>query len=591
MAKNKQTPEGDGKEYAKGYENKVWYATTDEEIEKALKSIFGYIIKTNLTVYRIVEMHNLTRPTFNGWIRRNPDWHKAYAAAKAARNQRKYNRSKKRVHAYLDKELEGYEWKENYFDYKVLPDGTKQPIGGRVFNKKRPPNFLHVMQLVNRLEEMNRNGIESGPDYNFLNERNLNNVQKSVLFDPAKIKVVSKGRRVGLTYGLVLYCLQKATDHIADPKKYGPVNILWGDVGHKQIQGYIDTMFYPIMRKHRIPPDKYKYRSNDKELLIADSKITFRSAENPESWEGFDYHHIVLNEAGIVLKNKAYLWENTVKPMLMSKPECVVIMAGVPKQARGPFRNEYDLAFNSTDKRTKAFQFTSYDNELLNPNDIRLIEESMDILVARQELYGEFVDFVGRPFAYAFDAVKHVTDLEDDLNEPIYLSFDFNVDPITCIAVQQTSDGGINVIKEFRLSNSNIYELCTRITETFDTGRIWAITGDASGKARSALQPDPHMNYYTVIREQLGLTKTQIKLESANPSIENTRMLMNSILLRHHHFKIDSSCKYLIDDLKLVEVTESGDIDKKKDAQRTHLLDTLRYYLSTFHGKFVRDFG
>ena len=70
---------------------------------------------------------------------------------------------------------------------------------------------------------------------------------------------------------------------------------------------------------------------------------------------------------------------------------------------------------------------------------------------------------VERPFAYAFQKSKHVRpDLEFNRNAPIVLSFDFNVDPITCL-VCQTYNDKIRILKEFRLRNSDIFELCQRI--------------------------------------------------------------------------------------------------------------------------------
>ena len=68
-----------------------------------------------------------------------------------------------------------------------------------------------------------------------------------------------------------------------------------------------------------------------------------------------------------------------------------------------------------------------------------------------------------RPFAYAFKDRHIGHGLTHDAKLTVYLSFDFNVDPITCIAAQygyKNNKLWINVIKEFRLVNSDIYKLC-----------------------------------------------------------------------------------------------------------------------------------
>jgi hypothetical protein len=144
----------------------------------------------------------------------------------------------------------------------------------------------------------------------------------------------------------------------------------------------------------------------------------------------------------------------------------------------------------------------------------------------------------------------------------------------------QFVDGEIRFIKEFRLSNSNIYDLCDRIITSFPGG-AYLVTGDASGQARSALTVG-NINYYSVIKDKLRLTSGQLKVPTVNPAISDSQVLTNSIL-QNHRIVFDSSMVYTIDDLLYVEMTENGDIDKNKNKHRSHLLDAVRYTLNTFH--------
>lgn len=191
-----------------------------------------------------------------------------------------------------------------------------------------------------------------------------------------------------------------------------------------------------------------------------------------------------------------------------------------------------------------------------------------------------------RPFAWAFERRKHVVDGLTYLpGEPIILSFDFNVDPITCL-VGQSPGSSIRILKEFRLRNSDIYELCERI-RTLYPNSYFTITGDASGGSRSAMTRGA-VNYYQVIYNELHVPKSAFKVPRDNPSIKNSRILLNSILQKHGDFAIDSSCQFLINDLASVQTDSNGDIDKTKDKHATHLLDCLRYYLYTFHSEFIK---
>jgi hypothetical protein len=198
---------------------------------------------------------------------------------------------------------------------------------------------------------------------------------------------------------------------------------------------------------------------------------------------------------------------------------------------------------------------------------------------------------VQKPFAYFFSDSNIVTGTEYTRALPLILSFDFNRDPITCIAAQHRKGGKYpdhaRVIREFRLLDSDIYELCDQIKAVYP-GAYFLVTGDASGSNSSALVRGA-LNYYKVIASELKLSVRQIMVPLANPSIKNSRLLVNSILEKHPDFIIDESCQYLIDDLRYCEVDETGDIDKDKNKHMTHLLDCFRYYLNTFFQGFIPE--
>lgn len=206
----------------------------------------------------------------------------------------------------------------------------------------------------------------------------------------------------------------------------------------------------------------------------------------------------------------------------------------------------------------------------------------LDSITYRRFVEGDWSAFaVNNPFAYAFDEEKHVVPVTFDPKKPLQISFDFNVDPITAIVGQE-----LNIIREFRLKNSDIYELCDRIKATFPNA-LYIITGDATGHNRSALTRG-NINYYVVIKQKLSLSDGQMKQPGTNPAVSDSRVLTNS-LLQNATVKIDpEGCPYLVQDLKFVEVDEQGDINKHKDKYKSHLLDCARYYFHTFYRGFLK---
>ena len=193
-----------------------------------------------------------------------------------------------------------------------------------------------------------------------------------------------------------------------------------------------------------------------------------------------------------------------------------------------------------------------------------------------------------RLFAYSFKQERNAVDrIEYDDKMPLYLSFDFNVDPLTCIAAQHTGKS-IAVLKEFRLRNADIFMLCEAITAHYPAAHF-LITGDASGAARSV---HSQQHFYQIIRKELKVYNQQIRVPRSNPPISASRLLLNSLLHNYPSFQISTGgCPHLIQDLESVEATPDGSINKKADPLAGHLLDCLRYYLHTFHSELLQHGG
>jgi len=221
--------------------------------------------------------------------------------------------------------------------------------------------------------------------------------------------------------------------------------------------------------------------------------------------------------------------------------------------------------------------------------------ENLDPISRAQMIEGiwQFLQDV-KLFAYSFHKDKHVIDVQTekgaafmtpDKRLPLYCVFDFNVDPVTCLICQRYKTDWAKVIAEYRLRNSDIFALTAKVME--DWGDFYLIaTGDATGRARSALVKG-NRTYIKTVMQELSLSPKQMQFPKSNPSVRNTRILMNSLFHKHGNIWISSNCQFLIDDLRTVKVNEKGEIDKTKDARKTHLLDDLRYFFWNYFRSFV----
>lgn len=212
----------------------------------------------------------------------------------------------------------------------------------------------------------------------------------------------------------------------------------------------------------------------------------------------------------------------------------------------------------------------------------------LDEITYRRYVEGDWTAFaVNNPFAYAFKPEKHIGKAEFNSGHHLHLSFDFNVDPITATARQKINNAHF-YIKEFRIPNSDIYELCDRIKASFPYA-VFLVTGDATGAARSAISKG-NVTHYQIIKQKLNLNDTQIRVGTANPAVSVTRTLVNSILQNQSIIFDAENCPNLINDMKYVEVDNEGDIikDRKTETRKADLMDCLRYDLFTFERQFLK---
>lgn len=200
--------------------------------------------------------------------------------------------------------------------------------------------------------------------------------QDIVFTHPARRKVLAKGRRWGFTQGASQFVIESMLEGV------GPV--LWGDTISANITNYMERYFLPVL--NTLPSHLWQWKKQEKKLFIGNSVCDFRSADQPENWEGFGYKLVILNEAGIILKNQ-YLWHNAVRPMLMDYPDSVAIIGGTPK-GKNLF---HELHQKDGKGDWKSFTYSTYTNPFLKKSEIQEMEKELPESVVRQEIYAEFM--------------------------------------------------------------------------------------------------------------------------------------------------------------------------------------------------------
>jgi phage terminase large subunit len=181
------------------------------------------------------------------------------------------------------------------------------------------------------------------------------------------------------------------------------------------------------------------------------------------------------------------------------------------------------------------------------------------------------------PFFRSFNYAKHVDRLLSfDKNEPVYLSFDFNIRN-TCLVSQKQAMAKNHYLKEYHLQGVDLYGLCRIVQQEFPSP-YYLVTGDPAGNAGSAFSTG-NISGYDIIRQCIPNADFSRVLTSPL-SYVNSRFISNGLLTYSPNLKIDEDgCPTLIADIQRCKMRSDGGLDKA-DCDKFdygHLSDAFRY--------------
>jgi hypothetical protein len=196
---------------------------------------------------------------------------------------------------------------------------------------------------------------------------------KPSLRDTTKYVIIRAGRRTGKTYNAFQWILENL---LRNPKTKG----LWVDTVQSNITKYIQRYIIPILG------DFDDYHVDNQKYVITfgnHSILDMGSAERPENLEGFEYDYVVLNEAGIILKNQD-IWDKTIKPMCKNGKVKII---GTPKGLNYYF----DLSeITKKDDEWKEYVYTAFDSPYWEPEQLEKIKKQTPFAIWKQEYLAEF---------------------------------------------------------------------------------------------------------------------------------------------------------------------------------------------------------
>ena len=198
--------------------------------------------------------------------------------------------------------------------------------------------------------------------------------QQDVWNDSTRFKVVAAGRRTGKSrlaaWLLIINGLQAEKGHVfyVAPTQGQARDIMWQtlmELGHPVISG--------------------SHINNLQIKLVNGTTISLKGADRPETMRGVSLKYLVMDEYADM---KPEVWEQILRPALADQKGSALFI-GTP-MGRNHFYELFKYGELSEDETYKAWHFTSYDNPLLDPEEIDIAKKSMSSYAFRQEFMASF---------------------------------------------------------------------------------------------------------------------------------------------------------------------------------------------------------
>ena len=270
----------------------------------------------------------------------------------------------------------------------------------------------------------------------------LHDAQMQIFKSKARFKVVSAGRRFGKSrlaaWVLLINALQSKSKDVfyVGPTFQQSKDIMWGmlkELGQDVI--------------------KAAHENTAVLTLINDRKIYLKGSDRPDTLRGVGLSYVVLDEYASM---KPEVWEMILRPTL-ADVKGGALFIGTPA-GKNHFYKLFQDAHEEND--WEAFQYSSTDNPLLDPEEIAAAKSTMSTQAFRQEFEATFESFSGGIFKEEW-----ITYVEDDK--------DFKENTIGHYVVAVDPAGFEAAIKDRGLKSSKLDE--TAISVVKIVGDEWLV--------------------------------------------------------------------------------------------------------------------
>ena len=351
--------------------------------------------------------------------------------------------------------------------------------------------------------------------------------QQEVIVDPSRFKVICAGRRCGKSRLAAVTLLLKG---LVCPKGSGVMYVA-------PTQGQARVIIQNVLTDLGKDVIASSHINNQEITLINGAVIYIRGADRPDTLRGVSLSYVVLDEYADM---KPSVWEQVIRASLSDRKGDAMFI-GTPK-GRNHFFDLYQLG-KAENNEYKSWSFTTYDNELIDPEEIENAKKTLSSFAFKTEYMASF-DNAGSD-VFKEEWLKYGT-------EPEYGSYYIAVDLAgfeevakqaanskkrldqTAIAVVKVTDEGKWFVKEIVYGRWDIRETAATILLKIREYRPLSI-GIEKGALKNAVLPylSDLMRKNNVYSHIVDLThgnrkKTDRIIWSLQGRFEHGRIVLNS---------------------------------------------------------------
>jgi hypothetical protein len=198
-------------------------------------------------------------------------------------------------------------------------------------------------------------------------------IHHSINNEPYKYYVLNIGRQFGKTMLGINQMLYWAINHKG-------CNIAWVTPIYKQSKKVFDEMEGVTARS-----GLFQYNRSDLTITGLGSKIQFFSGERPDNIRGNTFDYLIIDEYAFT---RAELWSEVLSATVLVKGKKVIFIS-TPKGKNHFYKISLQPNY---DERYKYFHYTSFDNPMIDPNDLEERKRNLPSHIFEQEYLAKFID-------------------------------------------------------------------------------------------------------------------------------------------------------------------------------------------------------